>query len=338
VISDILNLVRWEWFKVRRRWMPWILLSILVLFSQLFVWGTYFLYQNQASTGGQVPYTTAADPNDPRGNVRFVDCSALRAGDVPDDLSPDLVPGLLQQCDQAAGVQGAQLAQLRASFTMPDSLSGAFNGIGGLALILLAILTASTIGMDYGIGTLRPILVRGTGRWPYLTSKFITLTLLTFGALVVLGIGTGISSVVANAMVSAEAAPAVTEVTWSDVGVSLVKTWFSILPYIALTGFVSILARSSAAGVAIGLAYYFTEGIAVAIFSALFEWFREVARFLLGQNIEAFTEAFTLGGGIGGIQVSMMHAFLVLVAYLVVFGVLSFWLFQRRDVTGGSGG
>ena len=31
MIVEVLSLVRWEWFKLRRRWMPWILLAILAL-------------------------------------------------------------------------------------------------------------------------------------------------------------------------------------------------------------------------------------------------------------------------------------------------------------------
>ena len=29
-MSSVMRLARWEWFKLRRRWMPWILLLILV--------------------------------------------------------------------------------------------------------------------------------------------------------------------------------------------------------------------------------------------------------------------------------------------------------------------
>ena len=32
-----------------------------------------------------------------------------------------------------------------------------------------------------------------------------------------------------------------------------------------------------------------------------------------------------------------LHAFLVLLAYIIVLGAATFWLFQRRDVTGAKG-
>ena len=41
MIADVLSLTRWEWFKLRRRRMPWILLVISVLLLQITFWGAY---------------------------------------------------------------------------------------------------------------------------------------------------------------------------------------------------------------------------------------------------------------------------------------------------------
>ena len=45
VIAQVLRLTRWEWFKLRRRWMPWILLVPLVVIPQIWLWGEYFAYR-----------------------------------------------------------------------------------------------------------------------------------------------------------------------------------------------------------------------------------------------------------------------------------------------------
>jgi ABC-type transport system involved in multi-copper enzyme maturation permease subunit len=47
MIGHIMNLVRWEWFKLRRRWMPWIILAVLLVYSQLGVWVNYLSYRTQ---------------------------------------------------------------------------------------------------------------------------------------------------------------------------------------------------------------------------------------------------------------------------------------------------
>ena len=54
MIPRIANLSLWEWFKLRRRWMLWILLVFAILFAQLAVWGSFFSYQNLQSTGGEI--------------------------------------------------------------------------------------------------------------------------------------------------------------------------------------------------------------------------------------------------------------------------------------------
>jgi uncharacterized SAM-binding protein YcdF (DUF218 family) len=51
VIGNIANLGRWEWFKLSRRWMLWILLAFAILFAQLAVWAQFFSYQNLQRTG-----------------------------------------------------------------------------------------------------------------------------------------------------------------------------------------------------------------------------------------------------------------------------------------------
>ena len=40
MMVQVLRLTRWEFFKVRKRWMPWILLGIVVVITQLGLWGS----------------------------------------------------------------------------------------------------------------------------------------------------------------------------------------------------------------------------------------------------------------------------------------------------------
>ncbi len=47
MILHILSLMRWEWFKLRHRWMPWVLLTIFVLFTQLTVWIPLIIYKTE---------------------------------------------------------------------------------------------------------------------------------------------------------------------------------------------------------------------------------------------------------------------------------------------------
>src|SRR5439155_24580257 len=84
-------------------------------------------------------------------------------------------------------------------FSLPGSFSSALGIVQTLALILIAILTASAIGIDYGAGTLRSVLTQGVGRWPYLTAKLITLAVIAFLGLVAALATVAISSLIAAA-------------------------------------------------------------------------------------------------------------------------------------------
>ena len=341
---NIANLLRWEWFKLQRRWIPWILLALLLLFSQFRVWGSFFSYRSLERTGGEIPLPVGAGREGsfgarPEGRIPTVSVNDLLAGDfsqLPADTSPDVIAGLVAQAQQQAAQQQAQLQRLYDGFAMPGSIPSAMTTAQAFGLILLAILTASVIGTEYGLGTLRSVLVRGTGRWPYLAVKFLTLAVTAAVALLLVFGITALSSLIATALAGSPpgdwASP-----SWADAGVALGKACFSFIPYLALTGFMTVLVRSSAAGMAIGLGYYFAEQIVVQLFSNFFDWFSTVADYLLVRNISAWAGGFSFGAGGGG-GPDTLHSFLVLVVYTVAFGTAAFWLFQRRDVAGASGG
>jgi ABC-2 type transport system permease protein len=336
MIGRILNLAIWEWFKLRRRWMLWILLAFAILFAQLAVWGSFFSYQNLQSTGGEI--TVPATLQSQQGRApRTLACNDLLSGDParqPTDLDAQVLDGMRAQCRQQLATQPQRLQRAYENFTLPGSIPLALGTLQTLGLILIAVLTASAIGIDYGAGTLRSVLVQGTGRWPYLAAKLLTLVVLAGLGLVVATASIVISSAIAERLVAAPAAAS--SATWSAAGIALWKAWLSLIPYITLTGFVTVLARSSAAGMAIGLGYYFAEQILVALLSNFFSWFANVAEYLPVHSIAAWSGSSGFGGPAA--PADLAHAGFVLVGYTLVLGALAFWIFHRRDVQGATGG
>ncbi len=77
------------------------------------------------------------------------------------------------------------------------------------------------------------------------------------------------------------------------------------------------------------------EQIFLGIFINLFDWFQNVADFLLVYNIGVFMSGRDAEGFAGPTQ-GELHAFLVLAAYVLVLGGLAFYLFHRRDIPGAS--
>jgi len=337
MIGSIPLLARWEWFKLRRRWMLWILLFFAILFGQLAVWGQYFSYNTLRSTGGEITVPAALQ----QGRIpRTLACNDLLSSDPakhPTDLDAQVLAGMTAQCRQQAPAFPARLERAYQSFTLPGSMRTALNIVQGLALILLAILTASAVGIDYGSGALRTVLTQGTGRWTYLTGKLLTLLALAAAGLVIVLASAALSGVIAGNLIG-EAPPSagVVAATYGDIARAAGKAWVSLLPYVALVTCVTVFARSTTAGIATGLGYYFTEQIVIALFSTLFSWFENVANFFLVRNITAWT-----GGGTGGFTVGTLpdetQALIVLAVYGTIFTALAYWLFERRDVAGATG-
>lgn len=341
MIGGIARLARWELFKIRRRWMLWVLLIFAILFGQLVVWGQHSAYQDLVRTGGQLTIPEVESERD--GPRRTVACSDLLSGDparLPEEVDGQVLQGLTAQCRGLSAVLPERIESAYRAFTLPGSLESALNILETLGLILMAILTASAIGIDYGTGTLRAVLAQGTGRWPYLLAKLFTLASLALAGLIVTLLTVAASSAAATQMAgAAPAAAGGTPVTWGDVGVALWRSWISLLPYMALVAFVTVLARSSAAGMAIGLGYYFAEQILIALLMGLFTWFETVADFLLVRNISAWQGGGDDGGGgfSGGTLPDPTQALIVLALYAVVFWAGAFWLFEKRDVAGATG-
>lgn len=334
MMETLVASVRWDWFKLSRRWIPWILLAILLVITQLIIWGNFATYQSIQSSGGIV----TGGPASSRGRPVQVKCSDLLAGNtstLPPNTSPQVVQGLTAECQQNQAQFQHQLAQEYDTFTLPGSIPAVLSVGLTIGLILLAILTASHFGTEYGWGTIRPTLVRGIQRWQYVAAKLILLALLAAGALLVVIAVAAISSTVAAGLAS-QPAGLISTATWGHAFAVFGKDLLALVAYLIFVAFFTVLTRSSAAGIAIGIAYRIAEQILVGILSAAFDWFSSVAHYLLGQNIDAWSGASFFGPSQS--SVSSLHALLVLLAYAVVLGGATFYLFQERDIAGAAGG
>ena len=138
------------------------------------------------------------------------------------------------------------------------------------------ILASSTMGIEYGLGTLRTTLAKGIGRSQFIVSKALLLGLLSAAALLVVSISIAVSSTIA-ALTLGDAAVAADPGAWPDVAIVYGKTIYGLIPYIALAMFFAVLTSSSGVSIAIVLGYYFAERIVVAILFN-FDWFKRSCR------------------------------------------------------------
>ncbi len=118
---------------------------------------------------------------------------------------------------------------------------------------------------------------------------------------------------------------------------------YGLAPYVLLALFFTVVTSSAGAGTAISLGYYLAETITVAILLDLFDWFGNVTDFLLGPSVSSWmTETGVRTTGEGAMfplsdPSSQLHAFFVVMAYIIILGAAAFWLFQRKDIAGARG-
>jgi len=331
-MGKVLNIMRWECFKLQRRRMSWILLAILIGFTQIGVWGAYVSYSRTMASGGRVFVPMRTTGNMPR-MIRCTDLRADGSSVLPEGLPPQAAAALQAQCRQTIETQYRALLPGRA-------LTTALGITGTLGMVLLAILGASAVGLEYGLGTLRPILVRGTGRLSYLAGKYLALVAATTVALLLVSAAAAGSSALAFKAALAPPELVATGIAFGEVALTFVKTWVALLAFMTIAASVTLLTRSTAAGMAVSIGYFVFEGIFIRLMSAAFDWFETVGDYLPMRNINALARStFSIGpGGATANTIDTAHASVVVAVYAIGFATLAVMMFRRRDVAGASGG
>ena len=261
----MIALVAGEWFKLRRRLLPYILLAILVLLAQAFLWG--FFIAHHLSTSETTEF-----------------------------------------------------------FILPTSIDRAIDGTFGsfFAPILIMILTASSLGTEYGLGTLRSTITKGPGRAKYLTAKILTPVLLGAAAVLILTATIVLASTIA-ALVSAKVSlPA--SLDWSDSALLLARAVYSLLPYIAVGTFFVVLTQSTAQGVTLCIVFVILESFTVVPLLSLNANLEAVGDYLLSSSLSTYLSSEPTA-----------LSFLVLTAYAVVPFAAALRIFAQRDIGGPRG-
>ena len=356
MIAPVLRLTRWEWFKLRKRWMPWILLGIAVALCQVFLWSMFYSYNDRLSVEEQTTFHLPGPvvAEDDRRAVIPISCADIWEGTVDDKVArsaPELREETLElvrsmreeRCPGQIEEEARFRDETRRVFVLPDSVSNGLGVAHSIGVILIMILGASAMGIEYGWGTLRAVLTRGVSRWQFLGSKVLSLLLLSAAGFIIVGMTVIASSLIAASLLTDDGGGLADAGEWSTAAVMFGKAVYGLAPYAILALFLSVLTSSSSMGIALSLAYFFAESILVATLSGLFDWFSNVTDFLLGPSVTSWmTETGVRTTGEGAMfplsdPSSQLHAFFVVMAYVIILGAAAFWLFLRKDIAGERG-
>ncbi len=362
MIAHLANLAIWEWFKVRRRWITWILLALLMLFAAMQIWLRFGDYQiSKDSALLEDLEFVVGTPNTHNLDWK-IDCEALFTGEpptVPPGFTLDDVdlPRTVEECENEAVEREEKLTLLQEQMTLPGSVPYALRWTHFFGIPLFAFFTVLIIGSEYGWGTLRTVLMKGSGRWQYLAVKLGIVVSAALCAWVLVVVTIIVSSLITAALAGFGSFDFLSWGFAGDTVQDTVAVWYAGLPYVALAAVVTIVFTASTTGgmfsaMAIGMGYYLVDLMAmgrllkIADGAAGFSWFKSVVEYDLGWNTAGWmlsvdgtpAPGYGLVGAIGTASYpGDLHSALVQGAYMLVLVTVAFWLFGRKDILGASG-
>lgn len=224
--------------------------------------------------------------------------------------------------------------------------------------IVLLIMTARAIGMEYQHGTIRVLLARGVGRLQLLAAKLTALALVAL-AMVVGAVVINVALLLFDVhalLGNLDAFQALPANFWPDARTYLLTVLISMGVTILLAAAITVVGRSPAFGLALSLAWFPADNIGVGLMFIIHsftqnEFWVKITAYFLGPNLNqmpvalltpATPGALAVGGaqaqpvtlGTGPlVDVTGQHTLVVALVYAAIFVAVAVVLMWRRDVT-----
>lgn len=202
-------------------------------------------------------------------------------------------------------------------------------GIGSIAVLLTVIVAAGIVATEFSQGTIKMLLSRPVKRWKILTSKYIVVNL--FGLLLMIT-GFVVSIICSYLLFEAGSGQ---ELQWNGTEIVEVSAWSKGL-YTLLLSFGNVFItstfafmigsvfRSSSLAIGLSLFIYFTGSTVVMLLSKY-----EIVKYIVFTHMDLtiYQTDYRIVE-----DVTLSFSLAVLAAYLVLFLLISFVTFIKRDV------
>lgn len=202
--------------------------------------------------------------------------------------------------------------------------------VGSIALLLTVIVAAGIVASEFSQGTIKMLLTRPVKRWKIMTSKY--LAILLFGVLLML---IGFITTILSAFVFfpseggqalAVAGGNVVEVSiWSHGLYMLLLSFVNVIITATFAFMIGSVFRSSGMAIGLSLFIYFTGNIIVSLLSKF-----DIVKYLLFTHMDLtiYESNYVLND-----DITLPFSLVVLAVYLVVFLIVSYTVFTKRDIT-----
>lgn len=213
------------------------------------------------------------------------------------------------------------------------------QSVGGM---LLAIIVSFSLGDDYRWGTVRYTIARTGGRFQYLGAKLISLVIVAIAVVFIsFVVGVGLASITTSLLGNLS----LDFIDLSFVGRTARMfggTVFTLVVYGFMALLFTTLGRSAWVGIGGYLGYTFIlETTVLSITSYSRGWMKNICEYLISPNGDVFIhlEKYNALEALPSISSDMFpsitQATLVLLAWCILLGGISFYVFKKRDLTTG---
>ncbi|HEV2529895.1 MAG TPA: ABC transporter permease subunit [Thermomicrobiales bacterium] len=199
-----------------------------------------------------------------------------------------------------------------------------------IASILVIVFAAQLMGSEYGWGTIRALASRASSRSALIVSKLILLAGYTLLTLVVTAAVAIISALVFSAIAGNETS--IPGDAWVDYAQAIGRYMLANGVYAVLALVITILSRSTAAGIAGGIALSFLEIAIWEILAAITDVFQTIREYFLGYNVQGLAAAAT-DQQVDDFDIT--RGVIIVSVWLIALLAISFYVFRRRDITSG---
>jgi ABC-type transport system involved in multi-copper enzyme maturation permease subunit len=238
-----------------------------------------------------------------------------------------------------------------APLRLPGSLSTSVSVINFIGTISLVILIGSIVGGEYAVGTIRLMLTRGPTRTQFLLAKIgavLVCILITLFLLILVGIIVGALFNLTTGIAVGFSFVTGEWVLHAVLYILVAALGLFIYSMIALC--LATLGKTTAAGIVGALIWWFLESALGAVLTTVGylnkgpvgNFLRSIPDYFIGSNISALLDnqnQYLISGATQATLITNTHAAsdiratLVLVAYLVAFIGVAWWIQQLRDIT-----
>lgn len=213
----------------------------------------------------------------------------------------------------------------------PDATRNNGFAIGSaIASILVIVLAAQSMGSEYGWGTIRALVSRASGRIPLIAAKLIVLTVYTLLTLIVTAAASVGFAFLFGSLANNDTG--VSSGEWVDILEAVARGMLSIGVYAIIALVITILSKSTAAGIAGAIALSFLEQVIWALLGAASNTFETISEYFIAYNVTGLTSIGTENSTDG---FDATRGAIILAAWLVGLLAIALFIFRRRDITSG---